>query len=275
MKNNQALRPLILTKEQIAMYKKYLSLLITMTVTMSHTVYRSQEILKQYKAYLEIGTNEGQEWSYFKQKPKSRYYTFKRAFELFEQMHGSIIVELGTTRSFVHGGLHGCNSDDISYWEPENPKSWDWGAGCFTRMVSESLAHTHPVIHTVDIVKNHIERCKIITKDFKDLITYHVTSSEHFLRTFPLKIDLLYLDTGNMTPIEETAQLHLREAKIIIERDLIKKDGLILIDDVRHTTPKKFGEKSDYGKAKYSLPYLLAHGFEIIEDEFQVLLRKQ
>ncbi|MGA0158951.1 MAG: hypothetical protein ACO3NG_10880, partial [bacterium] len=58
--------------------------------------------------------------------------------------------------------------------------------------------------------------------------------------------------TGDMTPIEPTAQLHLREAKIIVEKDLIAKDGLILIDDVKSPLPKMFGEKSDLGKISKS-----------------------
>ena len=45
-------------------------------------------------------------------------------------------------------------------------------------------------------------------------------------------IDLLYLDTGNMD--EETALLHLREAELIVKHDILKDDGLILIDDVRN-----------------------------------------
>jgi len=176
--------------------------------------------------------------------------TFKRAFEEFEKMDGHTIVELGTTRSFVHGGLVGCNSDDPQYWTPHNAERWDWGAGCFTRMVSECLEHTNPAISTIDLAASHIQRCKLITKDFAHHITYYVTSSEKFLSQCSFQIDLLYLDTGNMTPIEETAQLHLREAKIIVKRgdDLMKSGGLVLIDDVRNQTPKKFGETG--------LPYL-------------------
>ncbi len=58
-----------------------------------------------------------------------------------------------------------------------------------------------------------------------------------------------------MAPIEDTAELHLREAKIIVERNIIADDGIILIDDVKSVVPKQVGEKSDLGKAKYSIPY--------------------
>lgn len=240
----------------------------------------SGQILAKYKNYLEQGTYEGfesSEWPVWRAKPQSRYQTFKIAFEHFEKTKGKIVVELGTTRSLTHGGLPGCNRDWSGYWTPQNPENWDWGAGSFTRMAAECLAHTNPVIHTVDLEAAHIARCKVITQDFSSIMQYHVCSSESFLSTCDLqgKIDLLYLDTGNMTPIEPTAQLHLAEAKIIVARNLLSPQGIILIDDVRNQTPKKFGETSELGKAKYSIPYFLQHGYEIVANEYQVILRKR
>ena len=231
--------------------------------------------LKPYQTYLEQGTYVGFDWSTFKTIPKSRYETYKTAFEHVASPN-KVIVELGTSRSFTHGGHPGCNLSDPKYWTPDQPENWDWGAGFFTRMAATALYDFHPQIYTVDICAEHIQRCKIITSEFKDIISYHVSSSEDFLRKchFPNGIDLLYLDTGDMTPLEPTAQLHLREAKIIVARNLIAKNGLILIDDVKNQTPKALGEKSDLGKAKYSLPFFLKHGFELVMDEYQVLLRK-
>lgn len=233
--------------------------------------------LDDYKDLLEWGTYNGEDWSSLPELPKSRYETFKFAFEHLEKTGGKVVVELGTTRSFNHGGLPGCNLDDISYWHPNQPETWDWGAGFFTRMAAISLAHLSPQIHTVDITSSHIARCQVMTKDFSSFITYHTRSSEDFLRKchFPQGIDLLYLDTGDMTPIEPTALLQLEEARLIVSRNLIAKNGLILIDDVKNRTPKKFGETSDLGKSKYALPYLLSHGFEIVMDEYQVILRKR
>lgn len=239
------------------------------------TFSKSGTVLNRYQRLLEQGTYDGQDWRSFAKMPKSRYDTFLMAFEHFEQHAGKVVVELGTTRSFVHGGLVGCNSDDTKYWTPGNPENWDWGAGCFTRMAAECLAHLNPTIHTIDLARSHIERCKIITADYKNILTYHVCSSLDFLKTCPFKIDLLYLDTGDMWPIEPTANLQLGEAQIIVERDLLAPNGIILIDDVRNQTPKKFGEKSDLGKSKYAIPYLLKHGYEIVADEYQVILKKK
>lgn len=230
--------------------------------------------LEKYKDLLERGTYDHQDWSIFTTPPKSRYHTFKYVFEHFIKNNGRVVVELGTSRSFTHGGHIGCNQDDTRFWTPESPENWDWGAGIFTRMAAESLKDYNPVIHTIDLIANHINRCKVMTQDFKN-ITYHVCSSLDFLaRCAPYSIDLLYLDTGDMTPIEPTAQLQLAEAKIIVERNVLAKNGILLIDDVRNQTPRKFGETSGFGKSKYSIQYLLQNGYEIIADEYQVILRR-
>ena len=227
--------------------------------------------LDKYKDFLEKGAAEGQDWSVYAKRPLGRYYTFKKAFELFEEIEGKYILELGTTRSFVHGGLEGCNSGDIIYWKPNNPETWDWGAGCFTRVAAECCSFEKLI--TVDVVSEHLKRCKVITQDFKDKIEYICSDSLYLLQNIN-NIQFVYLDTGDMTPIEVTANHQLKEAQIIVERKLIPIGGLVLIDDVKNTTPLKFGEKSLLGKAKYSLPFLLANGFELIMDEYQVLLRR-
>jgi len=233
-------------------------------------------VLNRYKEHLENGTYQGQDWSIFEVKPKSRYDTFKYAFEYFEKNNGKIVVELGTTRSFVHGGSPGCNTSNLAYWTPNNPENWDWGAGFFTRVAAESLVHLHPTIHTIDIDFTHIYRSAIITYDFRKMIQYHICSSFDFLKQVqPQSIDLLYLDTGNMTPIEETARMQLAEARIIVERNVLSPNGIILIDDVRNQTPRTFGDTSGLGKAKYSIHYFLANGYEILMDEYQVILRRK
>jgi hypothetical protein len=234
------------------------------------------EKLEPYREYFEKWTCSGGGWEGCEVIPKSRYHTFKAAFEYIEEK-GKVILELGTSRSFTHGGHIGCNSDDRGYWMPDQPENWDWGAGFFTRMAAHALSHRPIEIHTVDISFQHIERCKYMTYDLQDKIHYHVASSLDFLAycEFPGGIDLIYLDTGDMTPIEPTAQLQLEEVKIIVERNLVADGGYILIDDVKNQTPRQYGDTSGLGKSKYSLPYLLNHGFEMVIDEYQVLLRKK
>lgn len=209
---------------------------------------------------------------YFGEKPKSRYYTFKYCFDNINNNVNPVIVELGTSRSFVDGRFEGCNLDDSKYWEPTNPEKWDWSAGIFTKVFSTLFPNSR--FYTVDLMNSHINRCRIMNDDNKNII-YNVSSSEDFLNNLKEKVDLLYLDTGDMTPIEDTAQLHLREAKIIVEKDIVNKDGLILIDDVKSVVPKQHGEISDLGKAKYSIPYFLENGYETIMSEYQYVLRKK
>jgi hypothetical protein len=217
--------------------------------------------------------------TYFGRVPKTRAETFKYCLEYLDKLETTDIinvVELGTSRSFVDGRFLGCNSDNLSFWEPNNPFVWDWSAGKFTHVFSE-CTRPNVLLHTIDIVPNHIERSKIMTEPFKHKIQYYAMPSEHFLSNCNSKaIDLLYLDTGDVNPVEPTAQLHLREAQIIVEKDLLKDGGLILIDDVRNLASKMDAkEESDFGKAKYSIPYFLEHGYEIIMDEYQVILKKK
>lgn len=231
-----------------------------------------------YKERLEWGTYMGADWSRFKdtKKPGSRYETFLKAFEHFEKNNGKIVVELGTSHSFVHGGHPGCDKPDRKYWNPNDATDWDWGAGFFTRMVAEALDHLNPTIYSVDNNAEHLRRSKIMTDQFKT-IQYIRNDSVRFLRTTPLagKIDLLYLDTGYVWPVEPTAVLQLAEAKAIVEGNVMAPNGLVLIDDVQNQTPYQMGHKSKYGKADLSIPYLLQNGFEIISDEYQVILRKK
>lgn len=47
--------------------------------------------------------------------------------------------------------------------------------------------------------------------------------------------------------------------------------GILLIDDVLNQTPIKLGERGSLGKAKYSIPYLLA-GFTLLHITFLIYL---
>ena len=206
---------------------------------------------------------------------KSRYYTFKLCLDHIQKKNLTNIVELGTSRSFVDGRFPGCLKSNLGFWEPDNMTKWDWSAGLFTKVFSECLKNNPKVvINTVDLSKEHLKRCHYMNKENSNII-YHHSDSVNYLKNITNKIDLLYLDTGECYPVEPTANLHKEEAKVIIERDLLSKDGLILIDDVKNPLPKiRGGEKSNYGKAKYSIPMFLNAGYEIVMDEYQMILKK-
>ena len=236
------------------------------------------DAIEKYKKYMNDAhrsyCTDEQFIEYFGRVPKFRYDTMRYCWDYFIKNNFKTVVELGTSRSFVDGKQEGCNSDDVQFWQPNNPDVWDWSAGCFTRIICELIQGTDIDFITVDIEARHINRSKIMTEGL-DNIEYFVMSSEEFLDSGQGQIDFLYMDTGDMTPIEYTSQLHLREAQIIVEKNIISDGGLILIDDVRNATPKQVSnEESDYGKAKYSIPFLEYNGFEIVMDEYQVVMKK-
>jgi len=208
--------------------------------------------------------------------PKQRDETFKFCIDYFSDYEILNIVELGTSRSFVDGKFRGCLKVDKKYWKPENPEIWDWSAGLFTKYFSDVLKYRNKSykLTTVDLCEKAMSICKTITEENYENISYDVDNSEHFLESCsPQSIDLLYLDTGNMD--ENTAQLHLREAKIIVKKDILKNDGLILIDDVRNPYMLLRNiSKNKYGKSKYAIPYFLENGYKIICDEYQVIIKK-
>lgn len=234
--------------------------------------------LDNYKDYLERAISyyfhDDDFQKYFKRVPLTRYHTFKYCFQHFVNNNFSTIIELGTSRSFVDGRFEGCNLNDAMYWDANDPSKWDWSAGIFTRLAPLCLKHVPNFnLRTVDLNEEHIQRSKHMNSDLTN-IHYYISSSEEYLRNFVGKIDFLYIDTGDMTPIENTAQLHLQEAKIIVERNLINIHGIILIDDVRSCVPFEHGETIDMGKGYLSIPYFLQNGFKLVMDEYQTVLIK-
>ena len=208
--------------------------------------------------------------------PKQRDYTFGRCLHYFKDYDFINILELGTSRSFVDGKYPGACNSNITFWEPESLEKWDWSSGLFTKYFSDVLTEKSKKfkITTVDISPTSISISKVITASNSRHIEYITTSSEKAIAAYPSKsIDLLYLDTGNMD--EATAQLHLREAKLIIEKRIVKDSGLILIDDVRNPFMLLNNITTDkLGKSKYALPYFIKNNYEILHDEYQVILKK-
>lgn len=203
--------------------------------------------------------------------PALRDHTFSYCIEELKKKKNVNIIELGTTRSFVSAQYPGCLVNDVKYWEPYQPHKWDWGAGCFTKYFCDILEGIVKYkLTTVDLDFNHLEICKTITEN-NDNITYICDYSENVIKKTKKKsVDLLYVDTGDMD--ESTAELHKREAQLIVEYDILKDDGIILIDDVKN--PSNEFSRNNLGKSKYSVPYLLKNGYEIVVDEYQLILKK-
>ncbi len=224
--------------------------------------------IEQYKKFLDHDTNDGMG---HEDESKSRYQSFKKCIDFLSVKSNPEVLELGTSRSFVGGAFVGCNSDDTSYWNPNDFTKWDFGAGVFTLIFGQ----TNCRLTTVDLISEHIKRCKIMTDSLNIKCNHVVSDSTAFLENTQKKYDLIYLDTGDMWPIEPSENLQLEEAKIIIERNLLSIDGIILIDDVLNHTPKKLGNLNNkFGKSTKSIPYLLSNNFKIMFEGYQYILQK-
>ena len=243
----------------------------------THAMSESQAAaqLKQYAKYLEQGTYNDRDdhWDKLAREFKTRDHTFAKMFKYFEDTEGKIVVELGTIRSYVAWPNEGCLKTDSKYWHPESPEMWDWGAGNFTLVAATCLAHLSPTIHTVDIKEQAIQICKTVTKPFAHLIQYHLLNAESFLKTYSgPKIDLLYMDAGELD--DKSAQMTKDQARIALERDLLSEQAQIVIDDVNtpdHDPTEIWHER---GKGRLVIPYLEQNGFKVVEEEFQVIMRR-
>lgn len=199
-----------------------------------------------------------------------------------------VIVELGTSRSFVAGGEEGVMNPDPKYWSPEQPARWDWGAGIFSRVCGEAIEGTEATLHSIDPLDEAISIARTITSGLDAQIEFHETTSTDFLSRLETPIDLLYMD--HHETCEEGAKLHLTDARLVIERNLLAEGAVIVVDDVhvhgraREQVSKWFAERwssgrtaageTHHGKGKYSIPYLLTEGFEIAFEGYQVVLTR-
>lgn len=189
----------------------------------------------------------------------SRKNTFKKTFELLKTRDEICIVELGTSRSFKSWGI----SSDLADWHPHNPEMWAWSDGCFTKLFADNLSDKKLSIYTIDPCSQAIKVVKIMIGDNPSIQIIQMESTD-FLRKFNGKIDLLYMD--HLESGELACEVHLRDAKIVIERQLMKNNGIILIDDCPSS--------SGIGKGKLSIPYLLENGYKTLLHEYQIILSR-
>jgi hypothetical protein len=228
------------------------------------------QIIENYKELLDLGSFEGLR---YEDETKSRYESFKICLSHLSKIKDPNVLELGTCRSFRDGKFEGCNSNDPIFWDPNDPSKWDWGAGCFSLVFGQII--NYGKITTVDLAPEHIYRCKNMTDSLNIKCEHVISDSVSFLRSTEEKYDLIYLDTGDMWPIDYSIKLQLEEAMIIVQRDLLKPQGLILIDDVLNGTPKEMGKlDNNLGKSEESIPYLSSYEYGNIFQGYQYIFKK-
>ena len=212
-----------------------------------------------------------------------RHPSVALAFERTAHKKSPVIVELGSSRSYVSGGNEGCMDDDPKYWDPERPERWDWGAGIFSRVCAEVIAGSGASLHSVDPSPKAMRIARTITAGIDANISFHQTTSTEFLRSLNEPVDLLYMD--HHETCEEGAVLHRSDSELIVEQGILAPDGVILIDDVHVHGPvregatallRKIAGKGDlhYGKGKYSIPYLRDQGFRMLFEGYQVVMER-
>jgi hypothetical protein len=146
----------------------------------------------------------------YKVKSDGRYITFKTALNLFKQTGGENIVETGTTRMVE-----------------------DYGAGYSTVLFGDFISHYGGHLWTVDINRDNMDVCRLITAPIQKFISYEISDSHQFLKTFNHKIDLLYLDSFDY-PLDGSDPKPCQEHQLI-EFGLAEKNltdqSIVLLDD--------------------------------------------
>jgi len=140
-----------------------------------------------------------------------RFWSFKIALNLLNQMDGKNILEVGCIR------------------EKE-----DWKAGMSTLLFAEYASRFKAEFDSIDISEKNIEVSKEVTKDFKKSVVYHLGDSLKVLKEWFKPIDLLFLDSKDCDPendeISRQAQEHqLKELELAYPN--LTKNAIVLLDD--------------------------------------------
>jgi hypothetical protein len=178
-----------------------------------------------------------------------RYFSTKIALNIFHHRKGMNIVETGTIRM----------ADDMA------------GGGYSTLLFGDYAQHYEKKFWTVDILPEAIELSKKETEGFNKNTNFVTSDSILFLKEFPEKIDLLYLDSMDCPENDEAespkliaSQEHqLNEIKAAWDK--LHDGSVILLDDNNFTNG---------GKCKLTVEFLLANGWTPLMADKQVLFIK-
>lgn len=215
-----------------------------------------------WKSSNSVGNNDNMKYLSFLGNRKITFEkSYKLLMDIIKNKSKVNIVELGTTRSFCSWKIE----NDKKYWDPDNIEKWPWSDGMFTKVFSDNLKDFSYKLYTVDPCPdaNNVVKHIIGNNDNVNIVKDY---SSDFLKKIKFKIDFLYMD--HMESGKEACELHLKDAKFIIENDLMAENGIILIDD----TPQGNGYNS---KGLLSIPYLNNNGYTTIIHNYQALLIKK
>ncbi len=179
--------------------------------------------------------------SWFKQNfhgiltESNRFVTMYLALDKLLNHGGNMLVETGTLRK--ENNLH----DGLS-----------------TLVFGSFCARYNRNLHTVDASAEAMRISRKATHAYKDFISYHVTDSVSFLKSFNQKIDLLYLDSmdcpsqeSETSPQLLASQSHqLNEIKAAFDK--LPDEAVVLLDD---------NDFPNGGKTRFAKLFLKETGF--------------
>lgn len=210
-----------------------------------------------------------------------------------------VVVELGIARSFLSEPPAGVNGAEDQWWKEDAPEGWDWGAGCFTRVAVEALRGYDFQYHGVDpspdaqrvaqtmlrpLMQEAESGEEQICREIRELLgsevfiwngSSEITERVHwlactareFLNQFSGQADLIYMDHGECS--EETARMHAADAQFILEKNLIKEGGFVLIDDHLLEPGKDLEPKSNYSREVFEQA-----GWRVVAEGRQLLMQR-
>ena len=197
---------------------------------------------------------------YFSRRKNTFEKTYSLILNNIDRKKTFNIVELGSTRSFVSWRVE----NDEKYWTPDNIENWPWSDGLFTKVFADNLEGFNFKLYTIDPCPkaNKVVKTIIGNNQNVEIISGYSTD---FLNNIDFKIDLLYMD--HMESSKEACETHLIDSKLIIEKDLMAKNSIILIDD---TPPGS----NFHSKGLLSIPYIIDNGYTKVMHEYQALFSK-
>jgi len=173
--------------------------------------------------------------------------TFKRTLELLSKHKAKVLLETGTARR----GLRGAKGD-----------------GASTIIFATWAQRNDAVLHSVDISADSINGAKteVANQGLADSVIWHLEDSIKCLAAFEEPVDFLYLDSYDYDRRDTSVQIasqehHLAEFKTIEPH--LHQHSVVLIDDC---------DLPNGGKGKLAIEYMLERGWEILMNEYQVLL---
>ncbi|MDA0195754.1 MAG: class I SAM-dependent methyltransferase [Bacteroidetes bacterium] len=176
--------------------------------------------------------------------------TFRKTLALLTERKATTLLETGTARA----GLKNCKSDGAS-------------TIVFGKWARENDAY----LYSVDIDSIALKQAEIEIKNYNLSGHVHLKASDSiaFLKLFDQKVDFLYLDSFDYDKKDRSIQRksqehHLAEFKAIESR--LHQGSIVLIDD--HKLPGG-------GKGKLAIEYMTQKGWEIVMEEYQVLLSQK